>query len=90
MNDPVLARRARIRRLCELGQRIGYSCFALAVVLFVVAFVTQFPGWLVTVIVASMALGSIVLAPAIVAELSLLLWLLIRGIDTSRWEATVR
>ncbi len=66
MNDPVLARRERIRRLCDLGQRVGYSCFALAVVLFVVAFIAQFPSWLVTVIIAAMVIGSLVLAPAIV------------------------
>ena len=51
MNDPVLAKRERIRKLSELGQRIGYSCFALAVVLFVVAFIVQFPSWLVTIII---------------------------------------
>jgi hypothetical protein len=66
VNDPVLERRERIRRWCELGQRVGYSCFALAVVLFVVAFIAQFPSWLVTVIIAAMVLGSLVLAPAIV------------------------
>ncbi len=66
MNDPVLARRERIRKLSEMGQRIGYSCFALAVVLFVVAFIVQFPSWLVTVIIASMVVGSVVLAPSIV------------------------
>ena len=43
MNDPVLAKRERIRNLSDLGQRIGYSCFALAVVLFVVAFVWTHP-----------------------------------------------
>lgn len=64
--DPVLQRREIYRRLSELGQRIGYSCFALAVVLFVVAFIVQFPSWLVTVIIAAMVIGSIVLAPAIV------------------------
>ncbi len=66
MTDPVLARRERIRTLTELGQRIGYSCFALAVVLFVIAFITQFPSWLVTVIIAAMVVGSLVLAPSIV------------------------
>ena len=66
MNDPVLARRERIRRLCDLGQRVGYGCFALAVVLFVVAFIAQFPSWLVTVIIVAMVVGSLVLAPAIV------------------------
>ena len=66
MNDPVLAKRERIRKLSDLGQRIGYSCFALAVVLFVVAFVVQFPSWLVTIIIAAMVVGSLVLAPSIV------------------------
>ncbi len=66
MTDPVLARRERIRTLTELGQRIGYSCFAVAVVLFVIAFITQFPSWLVTVIIAAMVVGSLVLAPSIV------------------------
>lgn len=36
------------------------------------------------------AFSPAVLAPAVVAELALLLWLLVRGIDTDRWEATVR
>ena len=36
------------------------------------------------------AFSPLVLAPALVAELSLLLWLLVRGIDTERWEAAVR
>lgn len=66
MTDPVLARRERIRKLTELGQRIGYSCFALAVVLFVIAFIAQFPSWMVTVIIAAMVVGSLVLAPSIV------------------------
>lgn len=65
-NDPVLVRRARIRMLCDLGSRIGYSCFGAAVVLFVVAFIADFPSWLVTIIVASMVVGSLTLLPAIV------------------------
>jgi predicted membrane protein len=65
--DPVLARRHRIAHLAELGQRIGYLLFGAAVVAFVVAFIVGFsPGW-VTFIVTCMAVGSIVLAPAIVA-----------------------
>jgi hypothetical protein len=64
--DPVLARRERIRRLSDLGSRIGYSCFGAAVVLFVVAFILDFPSWIVQVIIAAMAVGSITLLPAIV------------------------
>ena len=36
------------------------------------------------------AFSPLVLAPALIAELSLLLWLLVRGIDTDRWEVRVR
>jgi len=65
-DDPVLIRRERIRTLCDLGSRIGYSCFGAAVVLFVVAFIADFPSWLVTMIIAAMVLGSLTLLPAIV------------------------
>lgn len=64
--DPVLARRRRIARGAELGQRVGYLLFGLAVVLFVVAMATGLPGALITAIVIAMAVGSLLLAPSIV------------------------
>ena len=64
--DPVLARRARIARLCEIGQRVGYSLFGLAIVVFIIGFVIGYSDFLVTVIVVSLGVGSVVLAPAIV------------------------
>jgi len=64
--DPVLARRARIAKLTELGQRVGYSLFGLAIVLFVVGFIGGYSDLLVTLIVANLGVGSAVLAPAIV------------------------
>ncbi|MGE3620734.1 MAG: hypothetical protein AB7L84_09755 [Acidimicrobiia bacterium] len=64
--DPVLRRREQIRRLVEVGQRVGYALFGLAVVTFVVGFATGFKGPTVPVIVASIVVGSVVLAPAIV------------------------
>ena len=66
MTDPVRARRARIARLTEVGQRVGYSCFGLAVVAFVIAFITGFGAVVTACIVGALALGSITLAPAIV------------------------
>ena len=66
MSDPVLARRDRIRKLCELGSKVGYSCFGAAMLLFVVAFIADFPSWIVTIIIAAMVLGSVTLLPAIV------------------------
>jgi len=64
--DPVRAKRARIARLTELGQRIGYGLFGLAIVVFVIGFAVGYSDLLVTVIVASLGIGSLVLAPAIV------------------------
>ena len=65
-SDPILERRARIARLVEVGQRVGYGLFAVAVVAFVVGFVVGFDGAAVAIVVASLVVGSLVLAPAIV------------------------
>lgn len=64
--DPIRERRARIARLVELGQRVGYGLFGVAIVGFVIGFATGFAGTTGTVVVASLVVGSIVLAPAIV------------------------
>ena len=65
-DDPVLARRRRIAGWVQAGKRVGYGLFALAIVLFFVGFAAGFTDGLTTVIVASMLVGSVVLAPAIV------------------------
>lgn len=65
-HDPVVQRREKLLKLTSAGQRFGYSCFGLAMVLFVVALLTQLPSWLVTTIVVLMVAGSVVLLPAII------------------------
>jgi hypothetical protein len=67
-DDPVLVRRAQVARLAALGQRIGYALFAVAVVTFFIGFFAGFTSTVVAVIVACMAVGSVALAPAIVAS----------------------
>jgi Na+/pantothenate symporter len=64
--DPVRARRARIARLVEVGQRVGYTLFGLAIVGFVIGFAVGFDGAFVAVVVTCLVVGSVVLAPAIV------------------------
>lgn len=64
--DPVLQRRHRISGLVRAGQRVGYGLFGLAIGLFVVGLVIGFGGAVTPGIVASIVVGSIVLAPAIV------------------------
>lgn len=64
--DPVLEKRARIARLVSIGQRVGYGLFGLAIVSFLIGFFVGMEQWAVTLIVLSLVVGSIVLAPAIV------------------------
>lgn len=64
--DPVRERRARIAKLVEVGQRTGYALFGLAIVAFVIGFITGFDGVVGPLIVGCLVVGSIVLAPAIV------------------------
>jgi hypothetical protein len=65
-SDPVLVRRARIARLVEVGQRVGYALFGVAIVAFFVGWIAGYTDGVVTVIVAALVVGSIVLAPSIV------------------------
>ena len=64
--DPTLARRARIARLTELGQRLGYGLFGVAIVAFIAGAVTGFTAVEVVIVIGALAVGSAVLAPAIV------------------------
>jgi len=63
-DDQVLAKRAAILHWSALGQRIAYMCFGASVVIFVVAFVAQFPTWMVTLTIA--LVGSVVFIPAVI------------------------
>lgn len=65
-DDQVLAKRARIARLVELGKAAGYGLFAVAIVAFVIGFFAGFDGITRTLIVWGIVVGSVVLAPAIV------------------------
>ena len=64
--DPVLARRERIARWVAIGQRVGYSLLAFAVVAFVVGYGIGFNGPLVATIVVALVVSSVVLVPAII------------------------
>jgi peptidoglycan/LPS O-acetylase OafA/YrhL len=64
--DPVRAKRARIAKLVEVGQRVGYGLFAIAIVAFVIGFIIEFNSGVVALIVFCLIAGSIILAPAIV------------------------
>ena len=65
-DDPVRARRAQLARLADIGQRVGYALFGVAVVTFVVGVIVGLNGGFVAIVVAALVIGSLVLAPAIV------------------------
>lgn len=66
LSDPVIARRVRVEKLVGVGKRLGYGLFLLAMILFFVGFATSFSDGLVSIIVACLLIGSLVLAPAII------------------------
>jgi heme/copper-type cytochrome/quinol oxidase subunit 3 len=66
MHDPVRVRRAQVAKWTLLANRVGYLFYAVAISVFVMAFAMGFKGPLVTVVTASLIIGSVLLAPSIV------------------------
>jgi hypothetical protein len=64
--DPVRQRRAQVARLAAAARRAGWACFGLAVVAFAGGLVIGLSGLVVVVVVASLALGSALLLPALI------------------------
>ena len=66
MTDLVRARRQRIAKYTKLANRIGYLCYAVAMATFIIGFVGSFNSTVSTIVIASLIVGSVLLAPAIV------------------------
>jgi hypothetical protein len=66
VTDPVRARRQRVARWTQLANRLGYLFFGIAMVTFVIGFLVSFNGAVSAIVVSSMIIGSMLLAPAIV------------------------
>ena len=64
--DPVRARRAKVARYTLLANRIGYLFFALAIATFIIGFAVSFNAFVSAVVIGSMVVGCVLLAPAIV------------------------
>ena len=62
----LLVRRARIAALVQVGKRVGYGLYLVAVVLFGVGLAAGYTSGTTTAIVVCLVAGSLVLAPAIV------------------------
>jgi hypothetical protein len=64
--DPVRRRRREFARWTRLANRAGYLLLALAILLFIVAFVTGFSSTMATLVVICLVASFILLAPSIV------------------------
>jgi len=49
-----------------VANRLGYLCFGVAIITFVIGFIVSFNAAVSTVVITSMVIGSMLLAPAIV------------------------
>ena len=65
-DDPVRLRRAQVARWTLLANRVGYLVLALAITLFVMAFVFGFTSTMATLIIITMVVSFALLAPSIV------------------------
>ena len=66
-DDPILRRRARVARLVQIGQRVGYGCLLLAMVAFAVGALTGFPAYAVTASITGLVAACVILPVPIVA-----------------------
>ncbi len=64
--DPVRARRQQVAKWTLIANRVGYLLFGVAIAVFFIGFAIGFTGALVAIVVGTMIVGSLLLAPAIV------------------------
>ncbi len=64
--DPVRVRRRQIARWTQRANRVGYLCFAAAIVAYALTFAVGFTGAMSAFIIGAVIVGTILLAPAIV------------------------
>ncbi|MBJ82392.1 MAG: hypothetical protein CL462_05735 [Acidimicrobiaceae bacterium] len=65
-NDPVIRSRERIRMLAGAGRRCGYGCFLTALAVFVINYYLGSSSFWISLTVALLIIGSLVLAPSII------------------------
>jgi lipopolysaccharide export LptBFGC system permease protein LptF len=64
--DPIRVKRAKVAKWTLLANRVGYLFVALAMALFVMAFVLEFNSVMATLVIISFVIGCVLLAPSIV------------------------
>jgi hypothetical protein len=64
--DPIRKKREQVARLASTARKTGWALYALACVTFIAGLVIGLSGLVVVVTIASLALGSALLLPAII------------------------
>ncbi|WP_395155797.1 hypothetical protein [Ilumatobacter sp.] len=64
--DPVRVKRAKIAKWTLLANRVGYLFVALAMALFFMAFAFGFTSVMATLVIISLVIGCVLLAPSII------------------------
>ena len=65
-DDPIRRRRAQVARWTLLANRVGYLFLAVAVALFFIALVVGFSGAMATLVIVTLLIAFVLLAPSIV------------------------
>ena len=65
-DDLVMARRARLARLAQTGQRLGYGLVGVSVVVFAIGLVMGFTAVVATIVTAALVGTTVTLLPAII------------------------
>ena len=66
LTDPVRIRRRQIARWTRLANQVGYLCFLVSIVVFLLGLATSFSSTVSSIVIAGLVIGSILLAPSIV------------------------
>jgi hypothetical protein len=64
--DPVRRRRAQVAKWTLIANRVGYLLLALAMALFVIAFAFGFSSTMASLVIGSLVISFVLLAPSIV------------------------
>lgn len=66
VDDPIAAKRAQVARWSAQAKRWGYFAILVAMVVFVIGFVTDFGPVITTVVLAALGVSAVLLIPALI------------------------